>query len=42
VIAGNDGAVLVCGSLYLAAELRPLIADELIRRNKTVLSGTKN
>lgn len=41
-LAGDDGAVLVCGSLYLAAELRPLIADELIRRNKTVLSGTKN
>lgn len=41
-LAGDDGAVLVCGSLYLAAELRPLIANELNKRNKTVLSNTKN
>ncbi len=36
-LADNDSAVLVCGSLYLAAELRPLIANELNKRNKTVL-----
>ena len=41
-LANSNSAVLVCGSLYLAAELRPLIANELKKRNKTVLIDTKN
>lgn len=41
-IAADDGAVLVCGSLYLASELRPLIVRCLEKRNKTVLIDIKN
>ena len=41
-LAGDDGAVLVCGSLYLASELRPLIVRSLNKRNKSVLIDIKN
>ena len=41
-ITGDDGALLVCGSLYLASELRPLIVNSLKKRNKTVLIDLKN
>lgn len=40
-IATDDGAVLVCGSLYLASELRPLIVRCLEKRNKSVLIDIK-
>lgn len=36
-MAGNDGAVVICGSLYLAAQLRPLAVRCLKKRNKTTL-----
>ena len=36
-IAGNDGVVLVCGSLYLASQLRPLLVRCLKNREKNVL-----
>lgn len=41
-LATDDGALLVCGSLYLASELRPLIVRCLEKRNKTVLIDIKN
>lgn len=36
-MAGDEGAVVVCGSLYLASQLRPLIVRCLKKRNKTTL-----
>ena len=27
-IAGEDGAVIVCGSFYLASEIRPLLLKQ--------------
>jgi len=41
-IAGDNGAVLVCGSLYLASQLRPLIARCLKKRSKNILVDIKN
>lgn len=36
-MAGEDGVVLICGSLYLASQLRPLIVRCLKKREKNVL-----
>lgn len=41
-LAGDDGVVLVCGSLYLASQLRPLIVRCLKKREKNVLIDTEN
>lgn len=41
-IVGDDGAVVVCGSLYLASQLRPLIVRCLKKRNKNVLIDIEN
>lgn len=41
-IAGDDGAVIVCGSLYLASQLRPLIVRCLKKHNKNVLIDIEN
>ena len=41
-MAGEDGVVLVCGSLYLASQLRPLIVRCLKKREKNVLIDIEN
>ena len=41
-IAGDNGAVLVCGSLYLASQLRPLLVRSLIKKGKNVLIDIEN
>lgn len=41
-MAGDNGVVLVCGSLYLASQLRPLILRCLKKRDKNVLIDTEN
>ena len=41
-MAGESGAVLVCGSLYLASQLRPLIVRCLKKRGKDTLIDIEN
>lgn len=41
-IAGDNGAVLVCGSLYLASQLRPLLVRSLNNKGKSVLIDIEN
>ena len=41
-MAGDSGAVLVCGSLYLASQLRPLIVRCLKKRGKDTLIDIEN
>lgn len=41
-IVGEDGALIVCGSLYLASQLRPLIVRCLKKRDKNVLIDIEN
>ena len=41
-ISQDNGVVLVCGSLYLASQLRPLIVRCLKKREKNVLIDIEN
>lgn len=41
-IAGDNGAILVCGSLYLASQLRPLLVRCLNNKGKNVLIDIEN